>query len=228
MTSDLETKSAGTRERILHAAEGLFAEHGFETVSLRDITGAAEANVAAVNYHFGSKDNLIDAVVERHVIPINEERLELLDRFEERYGEEPVPVEEILRAFLLPMLSRIESGAMSEGLFCKFMGRVMGERSYRLPESVEPVFRHTAARFSHSLRRALPEFTEAQALWRMHFSFGVMSNTLTHGDTLRQLAGGRAGDPSMKEQFEHIIIFCAAGIRAGCGAADEKSRKGAQ
>ena len=71
----------GTRERVLRSAETLFAERGFEIVSLRDITGAADANVAAVNYHFGSKEKLIDAVIERHVVPINEERMELLNRF---------------------------------------------------------------------------------------------------------------------------------------------------
>ena len=66
MTEELD-EGQGTRERILSAAEALFAERGFDTVSLRDITGAADANVAAVNYHFGSKDKLIDAVIEHRV-----------------------------------------------------------------------------------------------------------------------------------------------------------------
>ena len=102
----------GTRQRILSSAETLFAERGFETVSLRDITGAAAANVAAVNYHFGSKERLIDAVIERHVVPINGERLELLDGLAAKYLEEPLPVEEILRAFLSPVLRQITSGKM--------------------------------------------------------------------------------------------------------------------
>ncbi len=210
-----EQSRAGTRERILEAAEALFAERGFETVSLRDITGAAEANVAAVNYHFGSKDNLIDAVVERHVTPINVQRLKLLDESEERHGEQPVPVAEILEDFLAPLLAHIMSGKMSERLFGKFMGRLMGERGYKVPASVEPLFRTMAARFTGALRKAVPMLTEELALWRMHYSFGVMSNTLTHGDTLRRLSGGRAGDPSMEDQFRQIIDFCASGIQAG-------------
>ena len=204
----------GTRERILSSAETLFAERGFETVSLRDITGAADANVAAVNYHFGSKERLIDAVIERHVVPINGERLELLERLAAKYAAEPLPVEEILRAFLSPVLRQITSGKMSEELFGKFMGRLIGERGYRLPESVRPLFRMMAARFTSALRRAVPQLSEEEALWRMHFSFGVMSNTLTHGDTLREISGGRAGNPSIEKIFEEIIEFCAAGIEA--------------
>ncbi len=204
----------GTRERVLRSAETLFAERGFEIVSLRDITGAADANVAAVNYHFGSKEKLIDAVIERHVVPINEERMELLNRFEAKCVESPLPVDKVLKAFLSPMLRHITSGEMSEELFGKFMGRLIGERGYRLPESVRPLFRMMAARFTSALRRAVPQLSEEEALWRMHFSFGVMANTLTHGDTLREISGGRAGNPSIEKIFEEIIEFCAAGIEA--------------
>jgi hypothetical protein len=94
------------------------------------------------------------------------------------------------------------------------MGRLMGERGYTMPKSVEPLFRTMAARFSTALRRSVPFLTEDLSLWRMHYSFGVMSNTLTHGDTLKQIAGGRAGDPPMELQFQQIIDFCASGIRA--------------
>ena len=99
MAVDVTDGRAGTRERILEAAESLFAERGFDSVSLRDITGAAGANVAAVNYHFGSKDNLIDAVIERHATPINQARIAHLDAAESRHSR-GVPVEEILQAFL--------------------------------------------------------------------------------------------------------------------------------
>lgn len=214
MSESLTAGGAGTRERIIEAAEALFAERGFETVSLRDITGAAGANVAAVNYHFGSKEKLIDAVVERHVTPINKERLRLLDEAEARHGEGAVPVEETLEAFLSPLFAHIGSGRMSERLFCKLMGRVMGERGYCVPESVEPLFRAMAARFTAALRKAVPSLTEELALWRMHYSFGVTANTLTHGETLKKLSGGRSGEPTMDQQFARIVEFCASGICA--------------
>ncbi len=212
--SGVQDQRTGTRARILEAAEALFAEHGFESVSLRDITREADANVASVNYHFGSKDKLIDAVVARHVMPINEKRLKLLEEAEGRHGGGAVPVEEILEAFLAPLLAQITSGEMSERLFCKFMGRLMGERGYKVPAAVEPLFRTMAGRFTSALRKSVPFLSEELALWRMHYSFGVMSNTLTHGETLRQLSAGRAGDPPVGVQFRRIIDFCASGFRA--------------
>jgi AcrR family transcriptional regulator len=207
----------GTRERILDAAEALFGEEGFEGVSLRDITGRADANVASVNYHFGSKENLITAVVERHARPINEERLRCLDAAEARHADRAVPVEQVLEAFLVPMIEHIEKGRMSEGLFCKFMGRLMAERTFKLPSSVEPLFQEMAARFAKAFMKAVPDISEQEALWRMHYSFGVMANTLMHGETLQQISAGRAGAPTIEEQMRHIIKFCTAGFRASSG-----------
>ena len=101
------------------------------------------------------------------------------------------------------------------------MGRLIGERGYSLPQTVRPLFGVMARRFSGALRKAVPELSEEGALWRMHFSFGVMSNTLTHGDTLQQISGGRAGDPPIEFLFEQIIEFCAAGIEGAGGVEHE-------
>lgn len=209
-----EQSETGTRERILDAAERLFGERGFEVVSLRDITGLAGANVASVNYHFGSKDKLIDAVVERHAAPVNERRMAMLDTAEERHGGAVVPVREVLEAFLRPMIAHILEGKMSEDLFCKFMGRMMSERGYCLPKSVEPIFQEMAMRFAVAFLKAVPGLSEQDVLWRMHFSFGVLSNTLMHRDTLQQISAGRAGDPGMEVLLESVLDFTAAGFVA--------------
>jgi len=208
----LAEETQTTRARILLSAEALFAERGFEVVSLREITGAAGVNVAAVNYHFGSKDKLIDAVVIRHPSPVNEERLRQLDKLEERYSQAPIPVEEILKAFLSPVLDHIASGEMSEDLFKKFMGRLIGERGYSLPDDACSLFALMAGRFAAAFQKAVPQLNEEAALWRMHFSFGVMAHTLTNGETLGQLSDGRSGNPSTKTLLGNIIDFCRAGI----------------
>ena len=214
MTEEAAEGPTATRERILDAAEALFGERGFEGVSLRDITSQAEANVAAVNYHFGSKGKLVDAVVERHAIPINEERLRLLQEAEERHGGGAVPVVEILRAFLQPVIDEVLRDPVSEGVFCKFMGRIMSERGYKLPASVTPMFQLMAVKFAGALQKARPELSEQTALWRIHFTFGVMANTLMHRDKLEHISGGRSGSPGMEELLEHIIAFCSAGFQA--------------
>ena len=211
----MQGRQLGTRERIVEAAEALFAEHGFENVSLREITNAAGANVASVNYHFGSKEKLIEALVESYTTPLNERRLALLDELEEQHRGGPVPVEEILRAFLEPLQAQITRSELSDRLFCKFMGRLMNEQGGScLPESVEPQFREMVARFAAAFRLAIPELSEELALWRIHYSFGVMANTLMHADTLQQISGGRAGVPGFERQLEQIIDFCKAGLQA--------------
>src|SRR6266513_6418043 len=88
--------AAATKERILDAAEGLFMEHGFEATSLRSITATAAVNLAAVNYHFGSKEELFQAVLTRRLDPMNQERLDLLTKLERGAAPGPLPCDRIL------------------------------------------------------------------------------------------------------------------------------------
>ena len=90
----------GTKDRILDAAEALFMTHGYEATSLRAITAAAEANLAAANYHFGSKEELFEAVLTRRLDPMNQRRVALLTTLEERAAPAPVASERILSALL--------------------------------------------------------------------------------------------------------------------------------
>src|ERR1017187_9526216 len=97
-----------TRQKILDAAERLFGEQGYVATSLRHIIAEAGVNLAAIHYHFGSKEELLDQLVMRKAGPVNEERLALLDHYEAEAGAMPVPVDKILRAFLEPPLLRID------------------------------------------------------------------------------------------------------------------------
>src|SRR5581483_10479047 len=92
-----------TKQKILDAAERLIAEQGYDATSLRQIIGEAGVNLASIHYHFGSKEELLQAVVERRAAPVNAERLDLLARYEAEAGAKPVPIERIFHAFLAPM-----------------------------------------------------------------------------------------------------------------------------
>src|SRR6186997_1363866 len=96
--------STATKPRILDAAEALFMEHGFEATSLRAITAAAAVNLAAVNYHFGSKEELFEAVLTRRLDPMNEQRIELLTRLEAKAAPAPLSCDRILLALFVPAL----------------------------------------------------------------------------------------------------------------------------
>src|SRR3954453_20324524 len=96
----LDATSADTKTRILDAAERLFVEHGFEATSLRSLTSAAGVNLAAVNYHFGSKEELFQAVLTRRLDPMNQERIDLLAKVEREGGGKALSCEKILFAML--------------------------------------------------------------------------------------------------------------------------------
>jgi AcrR family transcriptional regulator len=218
-------KSVHTKERILSASEQLVAKDGFDGVSLRDITAAAKVNLAAVHYHFGSKDGLIDALITRYIRPINLERLRLLDEIEAKHGEKPVPVEKVLEAFMRPLVDRLGVPGISAMLFFKMAGRCLSERGYRMPEALMHVYEQVGSRYVQALRRSLPGLPEETIYWRMHFVLGAVSHTLAHGEKVAIVSKGRASEEAPESVMRRLIAFSAAGLRAGVGestAMDEK------
>ncbi len=202
-----------TQERLLEAAEALFAEKGFEAVSLRDITAQAGANVAAVNYHFGGKENLINAVMGRHAMPINAERIQLLDALLSR--KKKPTVREVVSAFLRPMMTRILAEERSQRLFAKFMGRMMSEGSCGLPEEVLPHFQEMARKVVAGFRAAVPGLSEEQAYFRLKCCFVVMADALMRDEVFEQISEGRLTDKWQWERvFEEVLNFCEGGLKA--------------
>src|SRR5438132_10462796 len=117
-----------TRTRILDVAEELFGEEGIERVSIRDITDKAKVNLAAINYHFGSKEDLIAAIFEREVVPVNEARLAALDAVRRRSKKDP-KLEDILEAFIRPAVQCSIGKPKGGKAFSKLFGRCLSEPS---------------------------------------------------------------------------------------------------
>lgn len=201
-----------TRDRILDVAERMFGERGFAATSLRDITTDAGANVASVNYHFGSKEALLTEVLERRLKPINERRLELLDAVETRAGNEPPELEAVIRAFLSPPfhLQRLW-GEQGRG-FLRLVGRIHSETNEEFRTNFVKQFDVVLQRFTTALRRALPQLDEADLSWRMLFMVGSMAFTMTWGPTLVAREAGAARDP--EDVLESLVLYAAAGMAA--------------
>ncbi len=212
-----------TRERVLLAAQKLFAERGFESVSLRNITTEALANVAAVNYHFGSKDGLIDEVIGHHMIPVMKERMRLLDEAENKYRIGLVPVEVILDAFMRPFLTVIQDGGEGRDLFCRFMGRCMSERGDRMPDEVMRSAQRVMKRITVMLSDVLPDVESEVLVWRLHFCFGAMAHTLIHEAGLKVLSKGQSGDPDFETTLQRMIDYCKGGLSAGGSVLTDRS-----
>lgn len=218
-SSDTDAKSA-----ILQTAQRLFAEDGFEKVSLRRLTQEAGVNLAAVNYHFGSKQSLIDAVIEGFVNPVNEGRLEALRLAEQRSEGAPVPLEEILDCFLRPALENVRRSALSERLFCRLMGRCFNDQPLpHLPASVMALFREVLESFPRSIRRTLPKLSQEEIVWRLHFSVGVLIHVLIHGETMLQMVGSRIGRPEPDALLSRVRAFCCDGFRGATLAFPEEN-----
>ncbi len=201
-----------TKQRILDAAEHLFAEHGVDATSLRAITREAGVNLAAVHYHFGSKEALLEAVLVRRVGPVNQARLKGLEQLEIDAEGEPVALEAILKAFLEPavgFLTQEESGP----LLARLMARLYWEAGPELRAVVLEQFRQVAERFCSALACSLAPMPEAEVLTRFHYGLGVMIHVLS-----RPAFGVEEAFAPLREapaqQLARLVAFIAAGMRA--------------
>ncbi|RYD30218.1 MAG: TetR/AcrR family transcriptional regulator, partial [Verrucomicrobiaceae bacterium] len=178
---------------------------------VRDITKEAGANVAAVNYHFGSRDGLVIAVISRYLMPVNQERLARLERAERNGGE----VREIIAAFVKPIVEQVGKSELSEKLYCQLLGRIFSEQSVALPGELEYQTRSVVERFTKALNKALKEFSPDEVLWRLHFIVGGLIHLLTHSGFLYRVAGSLTGTPSVDANIERFLDFAVAGLRDG-------------
>jgi len=198
-----------TRTRILDAAEELFMQHGFEGTSMRHLTSRAGVNLAAVNYHFGSKHALIEAVFRRRLDPMNAERIAALERL-----QDPSP-EKIIRAFVGPSLSLIADSAGGGRNFIRLLGRTYSEPAKEIRALIGQMYAPAMERYKAALKRALPQMPEDELVWRMHFMFGTLAYTLAATDTVQLIAGCKPEDRYDAALLEErLTAFLAAGLHA--------------
>ena len=211
---DVRTKSSApaTRERLLDAAERLFAARGFDGTSLREVTAAAGANVAAIHYHFGSKEELLRAVLSRIVAPVNSERLRLLELAEADAAPGAPSVEAILEAFLAPDLQVIRDLGERGAVVTRFMGRSYTEPSDLVRRMVGEQFGELGQRFHHALCRAIPDVPPEEVYWRLMAVVAVITYMLAApGDN----GSGSLLDPNdLEGTLRRLVAFLAPGLRA--------------
>ncbi len=179
---------AATRERILDAAEALFMEHGFEATSVRLITATAGANLAAANYHFGSKEELFQAVLTRRLDPMNQERVALLDRFEREAAPNALACPRILDALFIPALKLARDPARGGANFLRLLGRAYADPAPFIRQFLSEQYAQMIARFKAAFGRALPHLPRKELSWRLHFIMGALSYTLAGTDALKIIA----------------------------------------
>jgi AcrR family transcriptional regulator len=213
-----------TRTRILDAAEELFMQHGFEGTSMRLLTAKAGVNLAAVNYHFGSKDALIEALFRRRLDPMNAARLAALEKLEADSAGRPLAAEGIIRAFVGESLRMIEDNRSGGRNFIRLLGRTYTEPAKSIRALIGQMYAPTIERYKAALERALPQMPRDELVWRMHFMFGTLSYTLAATDAVQLIAGAKPEDRHDARLLEdRLTAFLAAGLAAPLKTAVKKA-----
>ncbi|MEK9821563.1 MAG: TetR/AcrR family transcriptional regulator [Gammaproteobacteria bacterium] len=203
VSSDQENTGQDTRERILDAAEALIIERGFAATSLRAIADRAKVNLAATNYHFGSKTGLLAAVFHRIVEPINAERLRRISTLERSVRS--LTINEILAALCMPLVE-----ASGNNNLLQVMGRIYSEPESVTKPIIESEFTETANRFIAALARELPDVELETLRWRFHFMIG----SVIHLMRVQAPIGQQPSAERLQQGVQQLIEYSAAGLTA--------------
>ncbi|MEJ2007229.1 MAG: TetR family transcriptional regulator [Acidobacteriota bacterium] len=209
------SQAAQTRESILDTAERLFAERGVAATSVRDITGAAGANLGAINYHFGTKQELVMAVFSRRIFPVAERQMALLDEAERKAGGKPPRLETLLEAMTRPSIEKSFAAGKRNTAFMRLVGRCYGEPNPEVERRIRAHVEKVWMRFAILLARSLPGLPHEEMYWRIRFMVGALHHTL--------LTSGREGSipPEFRKGLDaetlirRMVAYAAAGLKAG-------------
>jgi AcrR family transcriptional regulator len=220
--SDIKTNQ-DTRERILDVAEHLFMVHGYDGTSMRMITSAAEVNLAAVNYHFGSKEALLREVFRRRLTWLNHERLQALDALEAAADGAPLKPSQVLEAFFGTLLRMGGDASLGGMTFLRLLGRTLTEPADFIRTFFAGEYAEVIERYKLALFRALPDVPEAEIVWRLHFMLGAMSYAIAGTDILQVVTGCELSDiadiavddsAAAQRLAARLLPFLLGGLRA--------------
>ena len=198
-----------TKDRILGAAEELFAQHGFAATSLRQVTGLAAVNIAAVNYHFGSKENLVNEVFRRRMDEMTARRLQQLETAQR---EHPGQLEPVLAAFIEPALA-LAQDRNGGGAFVRVIARAYAEHNESLRRFLSDQYGHVLRHFGKALAACLPGIDKDTLYWRLDFLAGALTYAMSDFGMIKR-PGGTSEAAHQARAARELIRFAAAGLQA--------------
>ena len=195
-----------TKERILSAAELLFAQRGFDGASLRQLTTAAGVNLAAVNYHFGSKEKLVEQVFRRRLDALNTHRLSELAKVT---GNHRSTLEEVLSAYIRPALELSHEG--NGALFMRVLARAFAEHDDTLRQFLSENYGHVMRQFTAEFARLLPQLSKEELYWRIDLVTGALTHAMS-GFGIIQRKRDVTEEAHREQTAQHLIRFAMAGL----------------
>lgn len=198
-----------TKERLLTAAEDLFAQHGFAGTSLRQVTSRADVNIAAVNYHFGSKENLVNEVFRRRLDELSQRRLAALAAARESTNPD---LEAILAAFVEPALA-LTIDRHGGSAFVRVLARAYAEKNERLRKFLSDNYGHVLREFAKAIVELVPTLGKEELYWRLDFIAGALTYAMADFGLIKR--PGNVGERTHCQRTAQALIrFAAAGLRA--------------
>lgn len=204
-----------TKTRILDCAEQMFAREGFHNTSLRKLTALAEVNLASVNYHFGSKEALLQAVIERRLLPLNTIRKSKIEQvLQQARQKRGIPAaSEVLQAFIVPTLEFRHSSQGAKD-FISLIGRSLSEPDETVRNCFMTLAMPNFQFFFAALHQALPKLPEEILLARVQFIMGTLSHVMSMSSSSRLNRPGLPTALGHNELVEQLLIFVQAGLEA--------------
>jgi len=199
-------------ERILDAAEALFARHGYDGVTMRQIAQGAQVDVALANYHFGKKLDLFHAVFERRAEILSSSRRKLLMSAK---GKDQT-LEQVIEAFLLPLKMAQETEDSGWKNYLALLAYVMNSPVWS-QELMGKVFDKRVGEFIDALKAAFPNANDEDLHWCYHYVSGALALTLAQTGRIDRLSDGKCLSTDFDAAYERMIPFVAAGFKAVCG-----------
>lgn len=212
-----------TKDRILAAAEELFARTGVARTSLRAITALARVNLAAVNYHFGSKEGLVEEVYRRRLEPLNRARLANLERLERRRRKPTL--EEILEAFMSPVASLARDPAQGGPTVMRLLGQTHAEAEAPYKSYFAGEYKRVLDRYHAALCRVLPEIPPEDVRWRLQFLVGALTYPVAERQLVELVSGESMSPDNVSQVVHRLLPFVAAGFRAPVTHAKPRRRR---
>ncbi|RUO25337.1 TetR family transcriptional regulator [Aliidiomarina minuta] len=201
-----------TKEKILNSAERLFAEQGFEHTSLRQITSSADVNLASVNYHFGSKKALIQAVMERYHVVF----MPALDKGLQALQQKGIPhTQAVLNCFVDPLIELRCINPNGTAIYLSLLGHAYSEIQGHLRRFTMANFGDVLHRLLACVQQANPNLSLNTLFWRLHFTLGATVFAQVSGQALSEIAQADFGEQAGAEDIiSKLIPYLAAGIEA--------------
>ncbi len=204
-----------TKTRIIRAAESLFLQRGYEGTSLRAITTEANVNLAAVNYHFGSKDELFSMLLVERLDPLNEQRASRLEALRANGFDASFGVEQIIATLFLPALVLARDATRGGPDFLRFIGRAYADPSSFVRTLLHERYNATNLKFKQAFAETLPGLSEHDLAMRLNFILDAVSSTLASEDVRRVLGGIQSGEDSDDTHLlAYLAPFLGAALRA--------------